>query len=185
MRAFNRFVTVVLFLGVNLSIIAHAVDTTIRSYPIPKHGVLELAVPPSWIDSFQQPSGDLPPTIQFVPKTGTQFQLLITPVWSVKPGENINEPTELKALINDIGRTLLPTAVEKDLNVLELQRGDSRGYYYILTDKAPKPGEYQYMAQGAIGIGDLQLSFTLLLNAKDSDEQRSALDMLIGAKQRK
>jgi hypothetical protein len=40
----------------------------------------------------------------------------------------------------------------------------------MLTDKAPriKPGEFKYMSQGGIPVGDLVVMFTIFYNAKDS-----------------
>jgi len=94
----------------------------------------------------------------------------------------MTEPGRLKAMVTARGRTLLPNAIEKELTVLELRRGESVGYYYVLTDKVSEPGAFPYRAEGAIGMGDLLLSFTLLFKDKDSDELRTPLEMLINAK---
>ncbi|MFI5305350.1 MAG: hypothetical protein ACHQYP_11225 [Nitrospiria bacterium] len=162
--------------------ITHSDQPEFHSYAVPQHGLFELLVPSSWIDSVQQPPGNLPPTIRFVAATGNPFELLVTLLWSQKPGENINEPSKIKAMITNIGQNILPTAIEKELKVFELKNGDSVGYYYVVTDKAPRPGDCPIMVQGAIGIGELQLSFTLLENQKETIEQRTALNMLINGK---
>ena len=159
-----------------------APPSAVRSFPLPHHGVLDLAVPPSWADVVHRPPGELPPTLLFSPKNGNRFELLLTVFWNMNPGENMTEPGRLKAMVTARGRTLLPNAIEKELTVLELRRGESVGYYYVLTDKVSEPGAFPYRAEGAIGMGDLLLSFTLLFKDKDSDELRKPLEMLINAK---
>jgi hypothetical protein len=75
---------------------------------------------------------------------------------------------------------VLPTAVETELTVRRFQHGASTGYYYLVTDKTSDG--FPYMIQGAVGAGDLFVSFTLLLKQKDAPERQSVLDMLIQAK---
>jgi len=156
--------------------------TAVRSFPLPHHGVLALAVPPSWSDVVHQPPGDLPPTFLFSPKSGNRFELLLTVFWNIKPGENMNEPGRLKTIVAVRGQTLLSNAIEKELTVLELRRGETVGYYYVLTEKVSEPGGFPYRAEGAIGLGDLTLSFTLLFKDKESDELKAPLDMMMSAK---
>jgi hypothetical protein len=159
--------------------------SSVRSFPLPHHGVLDLAVPPSWADVVHQPPGDLPPTFLFSPKSGNRFELLLTVFWNQKPEESLTDPGRLKAMVSARGQTLLSTATEKELTVLELRQGETVGYYYVLTDKVSEPGGFPYKAQGAIGMGDLLLSFTLLFKDKDSGELQAPLDMLINAKYKK
>jgi hypothetical protein len=156
--------------------------SAVRSFPVPNHGVLVLAVPPSWMDVVHQPPDDLPPTLLFSPKTGNRFELLMTVFWNMKPGENMTDPGRLKGMVTAQGQTHLSAAIERELTVLQLRRGETVGYYYVLTDKVSEPGGFPYRAQGAIGMGDLLLSFTLLFKDKDSDELQAPLDMLINAK---
>jgi len=181
----RRFIALIFFIAVSVLGIANAEDTAAQSFPIPNHGQLELAFPVSWEASLRQPPRDLPPTIRFIPKGGNQFELLVTVLWSMKPGLNINEPSKIKALVTQSGKDVLMSAVEKRLDIIELKSGNSIGYYFFLTDKAPLPGEYKYMMQGIMGIGELQLAFTFLTNEKNSDAQKSTLNMLTSARQKK
>lgn len=158
-------------------------DLAVRSYPLPNHGVFELLVPVTWTDEVRQPPGELPPSILFNPATGNHFHLLVTPVWSMQPGGDVATPEKLKATVTIMGERVLPTAVETELTVLELKHGESIGYYYLVTDKAS--GGFPYMIQGAVGTGDLLVSFTLLLKEKDSAARQSILDMLISARHRR
>lgn len=54
------------------------VAASVKAYPVPGHGVLELAVPVGWRDSVRQQAPHLPPTITFLPAVGDMFQVLVT-----------------------------------------------------------------------------------------------------------
>lgn len=77
---------------------------------------------------------------------------------------------QLKDIIKKQGQSLLASAVEKELVVEELNRnGETRGYFYFLTDKndvSEKKGEYAYLIQGIIRYNYLLGSFTVLSNDK-------------------
>src|SRR5581483_11784692 len=107
-----------------LSKAPEAKDTGAHSYPIPGHGALELVIPPPWRDAVRQPPRGFPPTIEVTPAAGDRFKLLVTVLWNMKPGENINEPGRLKQMVSSAGERALPTAIEKELNLLELKQGE-------------------------------------------------------------
>jgi hypothetical protein len=66
--------------------------------------------------------------------------------------------------------------------VRELKSGASViGYYYTVTDKAPKPGEFKLMTQGMFGLVDLRVSFTILTNEGQEGTVKEALAMLSSA----
>lgn len=85
---------------------------------------------------------------------------------------------KIKPYAEKIGKKYLATSVEKKLVLKESRGPATAGYYYSLTDRAPKPGEWTYLTQGFFGIEDLMVYFTLLTNAKDSADGKAALDML-------
>jgi len=155
-----------------------------RQYPIPGHGVLKLDVPESWVDRIDQPPNDLPPTIIFSPPSGESFKILITAMWSPTDDEDFNKPSKIKSGMERRGLTLLPKAEETELKLQELKGPSCRGYCFSLTDKAPKPGEYKYMTQGELGLGDLILTFTILTREKNPEVTLEAKKMLQGAGQK-
>ena len=71
---------------------------------------------------------------------------------------------------------------ESDIPILELRGGSGPGYYISATDKDPGPNEYKYLTQGAMGVDDLLLTFTVLTNETDSPVVKDALDMLRSAR---
>jgi len=160
-------------------------NLSIKYYKIPNHGELGLAVPKEWKSSVRQPPDELPPTITFSPATGNAFELLITALWSPRKDLEFNNPREIKNFSESEAQNLASSSVEGTFTLKEIKGEKAVGYCYSFTDKNPKPGEYKNMTQGAIGVGDLLLTFTFLVNSKDSAEEKAALDMLKKAKQRK
>jgi hypothetical protein len=154
-----------------------------RSFALPEHGKLILNMPSTWKHNVRQPPGDLPPTITFAPDKGDEFKVLITPLWSPKNDPNFNKPKEARSLINNDLRGMLPSAVEQQVNIQEFNGVYGNGYYFLITDKAPKPGEYQYAVRAGIGVGDLLLSVTILCRSKDTAGISLTLKALQEAKQ--
>ncbi len=174
-------ILVVIFLGVTVA--SAAAPNTVRKYPIPEHGVLELNVPPSWTIEVHQLQKGMSPTIMFNPAKGKDFQLLITVLWNKTGEQDFNSPDRVKTFVEKDGQKLLSKTVETKIALRELKSAHNTGYYYSITDKAPKPGEYRYMTRGGIGVGDLVLNFTVLHRVKDSESVKEALSMLREAKQ--
>jgi hypothetical protein len=153
-----------------------------RSFSVPTHSALQLRLPSSWKETLSQPPGGLPPTIVFVgPKT--TFKLSITVLWSPNGQADFNAPDKLLALVEAFGKQLATSSVEGRATLQELKRGKAvAGYCFTITDKEPKPGEFEYLTQGAVALDELELGFTFLSHKKESPELMTALEGLLGAK---
>ena len=125
----------------------------------------------------------MPPTIIFKPASGGDFQVLVTVLWSKTEEQDFNSPTKIRALVEQHGQKILPKAVETKLVVQQMRDVNNIGYFFSLTNKAPNPGEFRYMTRGAIGVGDLLVSTTILHPIKESGSVKDALSMLREAKQ--
>jgi len=158
-----------------------AEETTTRNYKIPDHGSIQLQVPQSWKEELLQPTRGLPPTTVFSPKTGTSFQILLTPMFSVREGMALSTPSEVKMNVERAAEQLKGQAVEKSILVKELKGPSAIGYYFSATDRAPKPGEYKYITQGMLRVGELALTFTVLSNDGAENIVSESLLMLKGA----
>ena len=172
---------IVTFLGT--SIVDAADPKTIRKYPIPEHGTLELNVPTSWKVEVHKPQEDMPPTIIYKPASGDDFQVLVTVLWSKTGEQDFNSPTKIQALVEQDGHKILSKAVETRLVVQQMRGVNNIGYFFSLTDKSPNPGEFRYLTRGAIGVGNLLLNATILHRVKESESVKDALSMLREAKQ--
>jgi hypothetical protein len=172
---------IVTFLGT--SIVDAAGPKTIRKYPIPEHGTLELNVQTSWKVEVHKPQEDMPPTIIYKPASGDDFQVLVTVLWSKTGEQDFNNPTKIRALVEQDGQKILSKAVETRLVVQQMRGVNNIGYFFSLTDKSPNPGEFRYLTRGAIGVGNLLLNATILHRVKESESVKDALSMLREAKQ--
>lgn len=144
-------------------------NSQILSFPLPDHGILKLSVPKKWKHFVKQPPQSLPPTIILMPNSGDEFKVLITPLWSTGHDPDYNKPQRIRSLINGELSHMLPGAVEKQVKINEVKGVYGSGYYFLLTDKAPKPGEYLYVIRAGIGVGNLLLSVTILSRDKKSE----------------
>jgi hypothetical protein len=153
----------------------------IRRFPIAGSGSLELRVPPSWRSDVDRSPAGLPPTITFHPASGRDFEILITPL--PLRNRDLRNPDVLRRRVEDEGRGHLPTAMEDRVVLGEIRGPAAFGYSYSLTDKAPKPGEYEFMTRASVVVGNLVLSATILSHTKDPQSVRDALSMLQGSRQ--
>lgn len=143
--------------------IVSAESSSLRSYALPNHGSFQINVPRSWHEEIRRPPDNLPPTIVFTPRSGSAFQILITPLYTMKgdiqPFIDGVKPEVAHAL--EVAKS---TALEKDVAIEELAGMSASGYYFSVTDKAPKPNEYKFMTQGVLRVGSLAPIFTILTN---------------------
>ena len=153
-----------------------------RSYTLPERGKLVLAVPQDWSDKVSQPPNKLPPTLRFSGKPDGKFQVLMTPLWSPRRDPEFKSPASVRRIVERGAADASKQAVERNIPIVELKGNSGAGFYFFATDRAPAPGEYKYLTQGAIAVGDLVVSFTVLSNDADSAEVKAALEMLRGAR---
>jgi hypothetical protein len=154
----------------------------LRSFPVPQHGNLVLEVPESWDHEIQIAPKGLPPTIVFTPREGDDFEVLITPLFNPKNEPGYNRPEVTKRLITKDRDGMLPTAVEKIVQISEFQGKQGTGYYFLMTDKDPGTG-YPYAVRAGIGVGDLLLYVTVLCRTRESEGIRQTLQALQSAVQ--
>jgi len=172
---------VILLLGFAF-IAAAAEKTDDRRYPLPDHGVFQMKVPASWKDEVQQPDDNrLPPTIAFRPASGDLFLILISPIWKAKKDAPLLTDGDLQKMVQRAADGTQPNVAEKTLKLIEIQGSAGRGYYFSATDKAPEEGDYKYLTQGALLVGELTVTFNILTKDGQKEVDSAALTMLKGA----
>jgi len=149
-----------------------------KKYDLPNHGVLLLNVPDAWVDQVRYPPGGLPPTIHFSKSSGERFEILLTPMWKM-PGapSGFGTKESVRQLVSGSAHNASSQAVEKNIVVKQIE-GPNVGYYFTATDKAPPPGEYKYMSQGAFVVSELMGTFTILTSNPNSEVIGQAISML-------
>jgi hypothetical protein len=143
-----------------------------------QHGAVQMSIRGSW--EFENDPKH-PKTTIFSPKSGPRFKILLTPLL---PKDDAAPPDTvlLKEMVQDKLNALKPQAVERDPQILEMKGSQGRGYYFSVTDRAPKPDEFKFVTQGMIRGGDLTLYFTILTNEGQENVIEDALTMFKGAK---
>ncbi len=177
---FIKYLTILIILiAVSHNVFAN--DTSMRSYVLSNNGSLQLTVSDTWRDKTEQPLNQFPPTIVFTPLNGTDFHISVSPMWPYK--ENLVMPSieDIEQLVDIAAENAKDQAVENSITINEFENKLNKGYYYSATDKAPKPGEYKYMTQGMIRIGELFVTFTILTNDNSITIVDDALKMISGA----
>lgn len=181
-KIITRFVLVIAAM-LGLTAVVHAADTLVeKKFTLPQHGTFNVKAPTNWSDQIRQPPNNLPPTIRFGARDGAApFEVLITPIWRMRADIKLPTKEELRQRVEKAIDPVRGDAVEKNINVVELPGVSGPGYYFAITDKAPKPGEFKYMSQGMILVGELVTTFTILTNDGQTQITQSALSMLKGA----
>ena len=154
-------------------------DGVDRTYNLPGHGQLRLHLPTGWNDEVRQHPGDFPPTIFISGFDGSPFVVFVTPRWPSPQGaSDFGTAKSIHAIVAKAAHAAEPESVEGKLNIVTMGGGRGPGYYFDATDRAPKPGEFKYMTQGAVGAGGVVCTFTILTSDKKSVVKTKALNMV-------
>ena len=174
----KQFIAISLLLASSL---ASAEGLATKNYPLPGHGSLQLQVSESWQEIVHQAPNGLPPTIVFTLKKGASFQMLLTPIYSMTKEMVLPKPDEMRMHLDFAAQAAKEQATEETIQIMELKGPSVIGYYFSVTDRAPEPGEYKFMSQGMMRVGDLAPSFTILSNEGAENAVTEALSMLKNA----
>jgi predicted Zn-dependent protease len=162
-------------LPVNRGTVTAGPDGTTR-YPLPDRSNLQFSLPAGWVQEFAQPERG-PATITLRSRESGQFLVAVTPVVQTEGSPKIT--------VEDIKRNLQYTitamkarALEHDIPMHQISGTDGPGFYYSMTDKAPRPGEYKYLTQGVLKVGNAFLNFSILSNDANSTAVQDSLEML-------
>jgi hypothetical protein len=194
MRASGRPALLAALLAAAASLAACAYFTVredaapVRSYTVPGFGALELDVPQDWRDSVEAAEGGLKAqAITFQPPSGYAFRVRVVAFGNHSGLPDFNSPDRIRRAVERQGTGLLPSAMQKTLAVETLQGPVAQGFYYTLTDKIAvehptTTGDYPYLTQGAAGVGDLLVSFSIYFRDPGAPEREAALAMIAGAR---
>ena len=146
----------------------------------------DVAVSMAWSSSWKleeaAPPG-MPGTVEFHAPDRLQMLALLTPV---EGATGLAADAAMRELVTKSSAQFREQAVEKEIKLRRISRGEAHGYFVCFTDKAPKPDEYQFLCQGVVSLRELPISFTLLYNEggkSDAERVLSALKTLQAADQ--
>ena len=171
------FILVVLINFCGMASYTRAEETRI---PVATGAALVLPVPDKW-RTTRRP-GPVP-TVSITPASGgDSFQVLVSPL--VAPDGSVAPASleSLRRLVGSAATRAKSQSVEESLPIQNFGSGDVQGYYFSATDRAPKPGEFKFMTQGAMSVSGLPVSFTILSNGNAQQAVEPALHMLLAAR---
>ena len=120
--------------------------------PVPGSGTLVLPAPEGW--RLSRPPGPVP-TVSFAPASGNAFQVLVSPLLTADRRPAPASRESLRRLVEAGADEAKSQSIEKALPIRSFGAGDVQGQYFSATDRAPGPGEFKYMTQGAMSVGGL------------------------------
>ena len=134
---------------------------------------LSVKTPADWLESFEKgPKGALL-TVGYRPSSGHESVIFFS-TFAAAPG------LDIKDVAARMGQSLLPTAVETDLNLTEVRSETVQGYWYRLTDKtlvgkAPEKDNYLYL----IGAAIMVQRYLVVVTALTNDPGQEFIDMTL------
>jgi hypothetical protein len=141
-------------------------------------GSIELPWAKQWAQS--KDAAYDPETVAFVLQSDpSAMHAMISPGRRVSAAELTEE--RLLELMARMTSNIAGQAVEKDLAAQPLAGGANRGWFVTATDKAPKPGEYQYITLVLAVADDIPVISTILFNdagKADAGKARAAISNL-------
>jgi hypothetical protein len=163
--------------------VSFAADATaVKKYALPQRGSLQMNVPVGWSDEVRPPQqSNMPPTIVFRARDGKAFDVLVTPIWRARPEVPVATKEALRQSVQKAADELKAQALEQTIPIIELTGASGPGFYFSVTDKAPNPGEYKYLTQGLLRVGELAVSFSILTNDGQEQVREDALTLLKSA----
>lgn len=184
MRSLTKRMAAFAFLAAALVSAAAAQTAQSRRFSIPGHGSLLVDVPEGW-QVAERPLANPPSTaLRIGPASGDAFILQVTSVWLEPKKLAALTPQELEARVRKTAEEMLPQAVEKDVELVELHGKQASGYRFSLTDRSSSsdPSDYKYVTQGTVLSGPLVTIFTFLHRVPTDPAKARALELLASAR---
>jgi hypothetical protein len=166
---------------------AMAADGEKKVFALPDNSKLELTIPPGWKEELKVDQGSkakqgaAPAAVALTPRDGAPFEVFVQPVARQKPGTSADTAIHMRHNVQQAADKVKPSALEPYLPVEPLNGAPGQGYYFSATDREPKPGEYKYLTQGMLLVGDVVVSFSILTNDAQEKVKDQALAMLKSA----
>jgi len=148
--------------------------TAVESYPIPEHGNLLLDIPDSLDATLEQPADNGPPGILLRPRQNPAFAALVVVSWRTSEDADFGTDNHLQRVLKSEAAPYLEQLGLKDVSFTKLSTEGHPGYAYSLVDsslvdKPPQPGEFPYLRQGVIVVGELLLKYNIFMHFKKPD----------------
>ncbi|HKD41424.1 MAG TPA: hypothetical protein VKB87_14165 [Myxococcaceae bacterium] len=161
--------------GLCLCASAFAADVRI---PLPTAEDIVLSIPDNWKAQVRPTTSGMPHAAVIIGPTPDQLMLLISPITPQKPNVPPLTDERVRSIVQGAAASAKSSSVEQELPIVSLGLPGAIGYYFSATDRAPKPGEWKYLTQGSIGLGEVLITFTVLMNGDVETLRQQAIKVL-------
>jgi hypothetical protein len=154
-----------------------------RAYVVPARGTLTLQVPADWFDEPKVGATGIP-SIRFFDRVEAPrgFDMSTTVLWTPPGASPYGSKASLRALVQKAAEDVAPGAAEREFPLQEFPVEDGAGFLFEATARSAEPGEPAYLTRGALGAGDLTITFTILTTERRSPAIAQAIEMLRSAR---
>jgi len=158
-------------------------QNTPQKFGVPGKGNLLLGVPQGWRvtnNGIVEPPAAI---LRLHPESGDAFYVQVTSVWIAPAARAGLTDDAIRSRVEASAKRMLPRAVEKDAQLIELRGKDAVGYYFALTDRtSTNTGEnYRHLVQGTVRTSEVLTVFTLLQRDPALPEKERVLRMFADA----
>ena len=154
-------------------------------FSVGPNGALALRLPEAWkpkIKKFEaKKEGNAGLALNFESPEPAGWAVLFSGFWNYNSPRRFSAD-ELKAQVAGLGAKYADQAAEPSPEVREIHGDGVTGYFISMTDKEPKPSEYEYLSQGVVRVGEMTIAFTVLSNGNPEPTLGKALSMLSTAR---
>ena len=135
-----------------------------QAIELPGFGSLQVRTSSNWIPVRQQAAG-LPPTFGFRETPTGQDRLIVT-VTTIDADKVLSDD-QLLAFLQQAFDQLRGQVLEEKPEICQIITNAGHGFFFTVTDPAPKACEFLYMTNGFVPAGGVLLSFTVLTNPQE------------------
>ena len=143
---------------------------------IPGWGTLTFPLPEGWRVLASTTDSASPLTLG--PSNGRAFEVRVIPLTSPQTSIPPSTPESLSGQANANAKRRARDALEPALSVRQFRAGDSFGYYYSFTDKAPKPGDFRHYTEGLAQIAGYPITFVVISEQASAELLTQVLNFL-------
>jgi len=137
------------------------------SVNLPDSGSLQMSIPEDWKLQQHTDAGAL--NLRLTPAGKGDFMVLLT-VMPLSADSPISSAGDLRKLVEETGKKQLSGALQRELELTEIQISDGSGYFYHITDRNPEsgPGDYREGNQGMILTRGRLIAVTIFTHTGDA-----------------
>jgi hypothetical protein len=155
----------------------------LKTYRLGSVGNLEMTVPSNWQDVFKtldKPSGV---TLAYHLSSKKDFYMKVTAVWIPPERRSSREAGWVRRTVEESAHELAEGSSKTDPTLIEIRSANGSGYYFQLPHKDKLPiGEFSYVTEGILDLGEVTFVFTTFSTSKDLTEIADSLRVVESAR---